>query len=83
MNEGIIHLKALVTGASGFLGSHIVETLCAAQHDVRGLVRTPEKARLVESLGGKIQGIAFVIELGFLDGRKRLSDYELLSLVRY
>jgi adenine phosphoribosyltransferase len=40
-------------------------------------------ARLVESLGGKIQGIAFVIELGFLDGRKRLSDYELLSLVRY
>jgi adenine phosphoribosyltransferase len=40
-------------------------------------------ARLVESLGGKIQGMAFVIELGFLEGRKRLGDYELLSLVRY
>jgi adenine phosphoribosyltransferase len=40
-------------------------------------------AHLVESLGGKIQGMAFVIELGFLEGRKRLGDYELLSLVRY
>jgi adenine phosphoribosyltransferase len=40
-------------------------------------------ARLVESLGGKIQGIAFVIELAFLEGRKRLTDYDLLSLVRY
>jgi adenine phosphoribosyltransferase len=40
-------------------------------------------AHLVESLGGKIVGMAFVIELGFLDGRSRLADYELLSLVRY
>jgi adenine phosphoribosyltransferase len=40
-------------------------------------------ARLVESLGGTIVGIAFVIELGFLEGRKRVADYEVLSLVRY
>src|SRR5919106_4246120 len=40
-------------------------------------------ARLVEQLGGKVQGLAFVIELGFLNGRERLSDYEILSLVTF
>ena len=40
-------------------------------------------ARLVEQLGGKVQGIAFLIELGFLNGRQRLADYEILSLVTY
>jgi len=40
-------------------------------------------ADLVQTLGGTIVGMAFVIELGFLEGRKRLTDYEVLSLVRY
>ena len=40
-------------------------------------------ARLVEALGGKIHGMAFVIELGFLNGRDRLEGYDVLSLVRY
>ena len=40
-------------------------------------------AKLVEQLGGKVQGMAFLIELGFLNGRERLSDYGILSLVRY
>ncbi|MGH2784610.1 MAG: adenine phosphoribosyltransferase [Actinomycetota bacterium] len=40
-------------------------------------------AKLVEQLGGKVQGMAFLIELGFLNGRERLSDYEILSLVTY
>jgi adenine phosphoribosyltransferase len=40
-------------------------------------------ARLVERLGGIVQGMAFLIELSFLGGRKRLSDYEVLSLVDY
>ncbi len=40
-------------------------------------------AKLVEQLGGKVQGMAFLIELGFLNGRKRLSDYEILSLLTY
>jgi len=40
-------------------------------------------ARLVERLGGTVQGLAFLIELTFLNGRDRLKGYEVLSLVRY
>lgn len=40
-------------------------------------------ARLIERLGGTVQGMAFVIELGFLGGRDRLEKYDVLSLVRY
>ena len=40
-------------------------------------------ARLVEKLGGRVAGMGFVIELGFLDGRARLDGYELVSLVTY
>jgi adenine phosphoribosyltransferase len=37
--------------------------------------------RLLESLGGRVAGLAFVVELGFLDGRAKLPDYELFSLL--
>jgi adenine phosphoribosyltransferase len=40
-------------------------------------------AQLVESLGGTVVGMSFVVELTFLSGRDRLPSYELLSLVRY
>lgn len=40
-------------------------------------------ARLVERLGGKVLGIACLIELGFLDGRKALQGYDFFSLIRY
>ena len=38
---------------------------------------------LVESLGGKIIGIAFLIELAFLKGRKKLRDYPIHSILTY
>jgi adenine phosphoribosyltransferase len=40
-------------------------------------------ARLVESCGGTVAGFGFVVELTFLDGRRRLPDYDVLSLVQY
>lgn len=38
--------------------------------------------KLVESLGGKIVGVAFVIELDFLNGRSKLPGYDIHSLIR-
>jgi adenine phosphoribosyltransferase len=40
-------------------------------------------AQLVEKLGGKVAGFAFVIELEFLPGRERLADYDVFSLLKY
>jgi adenine phosphoribosyltransferase len=40
-------------------------------------------AGLVEELGGEVVGFAFLIELGFLNGRARLGDRDVLSLIAY
>jgi len=40
-------------------------------------------AELVEKIGGKVMGLAFVVELDFLNGRDRLKDYNVSSLIRY
>ena len=45
-------MKVLVTGATGFLGSHTVRALRRDGHDVRVMVRTPTKATaLFERMG--------------------------------
>jgi adenine phosphoribosyltransferase len=39
---------------------------------------------LVEKLGGEVVGIGFLIELGYLDGRKAIGDkYEMFSIIQY
>jgi adenine phosphoribosyltransferase len=38
---------------------------------------------LVERLGGVVVGLAFLIELGFLRGRGRLSGYRVFSAITY
>ncbi len=38
---------------------------------------------LVEKLGGNIVGIAFVIELAFLNGREKLEGYDVYSLIEF
>jgi len=40
-------------------------------------------AKLVEILGARVHSFAFLVELGFLNGRDALRDYEVLSLVKY
>ena len=39
--------------------------------------------KLVEMLVGKVSGLAFVIELEFLKGRRRLNGYDVFSLLKY
>ena len=38
---------------------------------------------LVESLGGQVHGLSFLIELAFLNGRERLAPHPVRSLIRY
>ncbi len=40
-------------------------------------------AQLVETLGGKVVGFGFIVELTFLKGRSRLSGYDVNSLLAY
>ena len=40
-------------------------------------------ASLVERIGGKVCGIATLIELEFLHGRDKLEGYDLFTLIRY
>jgi adenine phosphoribosyltransferase len=38
---------------------------------------------LVKQLGGEIAGLGFVVELDFLNGREKLRDYDIYSLLHY
>lgn len=38
---------------------------------------------LVERLGGTVAGLAFVVELTFLNGRERFNGYKVASLLKY
>jgi len=40
-------------------------------------------ARLVEACGGEIVELAFLVELGFLNGRERLAKYPVFSAISY
>ncbi len=55
----------------------IVDDLLATGGTVEAAVK------LVESLGGIVAGLAFLIELEDLKGRERLKDYPMLTLMKY
>jgi adenine phosphoribosyltransferase len=40
-------------------------------------------AKLVQELGGKVEGLAFAVELTFLAGRKKLPGFDVFSLLQY
>ncbi len=55
----------------------IVDDLLATGGTVKATVN------LVEKLGGKVAGIAFLIELDFLKGREKLKGHNVFSLIHY
>jgi adenine phosphoribosyltransferase len=55
----------------------IVDDLLATGGTARAVVD------LVESVGGKVAGLLFVVELDFLGGRKKFDGYDLRSLIHY
>lgn len=44
---------------------------------------TEANIKLVEQLGGKIVGIIYFVELGFLKGREKLQGYNVKSIVQF
>ncbi len=39
--------------------------------------------KLVEQLGGVVAGLAFLVELSYLEGREKLEGYDILTLMEY
>lgn len=68
-----IHEDALPYGSSVL----IVDDLLATG----GTIETT--AKLVESIGGRVEQIMFLIELSFLRGREKLQKYPVTSLMTY
>lgn len=63
-------MKALVTGASGFIGRHVVEKLIGRGYRVRGLVRKTSHVAPLNSLGIEL----CYGDLGDLDSLKRAAS---------
>jgi adenine phosphoribosyltransferase len=68
-----MHADALADGARVLLHDDLLAT--------GGTARA--KIDLVEQLGGEVVGLAFVIELEFLNGREKLEGYDVFSLIQY
>jgi nucleoside-diphosphate-sugar epimerase len=46
-------MRYFITGATGYIGSAVVQELVRGRHEVNGLVRSDEQAALLERLGGR------------------------------
>jgi len=68
-----LHADAISSGARVLIHDDLLATGGTAK----------AKIDLVEQLGGTVVGLAFVIELEFLNGREKLGGYETCSLIQY
>ncbi len=67
-----IHLDAIKKSEKVLIHDDVLATGGTAQ----------ATTKLVERLGGKIVGVCFLIELSFLNGRDKLSNYDVFSLLK-
>ena len=68
-----LHADAIAEGARVLIHDDLLATGGTAK----------AKVDLVEQLGGEVVGLAFVIELAFLNGRDRLEGSDVFSLIQY
>lgn len=68
-----MHQDALRAGARALIVDDVIAT--------GGTARAV--SHLVEQLGARVVGHAFLVELSFLDGRQKLDGYEVRSLIRF
>ena len=68
-----LHADAISNGARVLIHDDLLATGGTAK----------AKIDLVEQLGGTVVGLAFVIELEFLNGREKLGGYDTCSLIQY
>jgi adenine phosphoribosyltransferase len=68
-----MHVDAVTSGARVLVHDDLLAT--------GGTARA--KIDLVEQLGAEVVGVAFVIELAFLNGRDKLYGYDIHSLIQY
>ncbi len=54
--------RVAITGASGFVGRHLVRAACSAGHAVTGLVRSERAASVVREAGGRTAAFADDVE---------------------
>jgi adenine phosphoribosyltransferase len=73
VDELHLHADALSGGARVLVHDDLLATGGTAK----------AKIDLVEKLGGRVAGCAFVVELAFLNGRQTLAGYDVHALVRY
>jgi adenine phosphoribosyltransferase len=68
-----MHQDALRAGGRALIVDDVIATGGTAQ----------AVGHLVEELGARVVGHAFLVELSFLDGRQKLAGYEVRSLLRF
>jgi len=68
-----IHKDAVVPGQRAL----IVDDLIATGGTAKAV------AEMTESMGAKVVGLAFMVELSFLNGRGKISGYDIHSLLKY
>jgi len=68
-----LHVDALATGGRALIVDDLLATGGTAA----------AAAHLVEETGARVVGCLFVIELGFLGGRKKLGSYQVDALISY